>query len=455
MTRSALPGEIGLLAGILVSSLALLVVLGCGVTFAEADILSLGDSTGVRRAALVLGAVMVLANGRWCALLMLAFFARLPRPGTPTAVERLPYVSIFVPCCNESRTIDAALQSLRKLDYPAYEVIVVNDGSADDTLGRAKRFSGDFGDCTVRVYDKPNGGKWTAHNLAFQRSQGELILFIDADSRLDRHALRRLVACLADPQVDGVAGQVRVRNRTCLLTRLQGLEYLMSNGAVRLGQGLFGTVLTVPGPIGLFRRSVLEEVWLKYGDPDEPTGPGAVAGPLSGDTFAEDFDLSLAVLCLGARIVYEPAAISYTKAPDTHFALINQRYRWIRGNMQVLKKFVHRARSDLSVLSPRLVAWVAATCAVDLLLTPLLYYLGLILVLILVVEGCSAAMLAATFLMFLLVHLNAGAFFVFVHRDSLRLLAVLPLLSFYNGFVLNSAWVISVMDELRGRSMRW
>ncbi|MFH1922329.1 MAG: glycosyltransferase [Planctomycetota bacterium] len=412
---------------------------------------------GPLRAGLIVLALIALVSGcRWCAFLALAFVARYrQRQRQLPPDSQCPFVSIFVPCFNEGETIEAAINSLLELDYPSYEVILVNDGSTDDTLVRAKRFEGRHGPCTVRVHHKSNGGKWSAHNLAFQRSTGELILCIDADSRVHPLALRKLVARMADPGIAAIAGQMRVRNRKSLITRLQGLEYLMANGAVRMGQGLFGTVLIVPGPIGMFRRSVLEEVWLKYTVGRENGHSGSVDGPFEGDTFAEDFDLSLAILCLGGRIVYEPEAVSYTKAPETQFALLNQRYRWIRGAMQVLRKFHRRAQSNPEVLSSRLLWWIASTCVLDLAVMPFLYLLGLALLLLLTVGGGNVPLLAGSFATFLLVQLSAGAFFVSIHGDNLRLLKVLPLYGLYNGFLLNSAWAISLLDEGRGKPMRW
>jgi cellulose synthase/poly-beta-1,6-N-acetylglucosamine synthase-like glycosyltransferase len=406
--------------------------------------------------ATALASVALFSSCRWCSLLLLAFAARCRQyRRLPPAPATWPFVSIFVPSYNESATIASALRSLIELDYPAYEVIVVNDGSADDTLQQARVFEGRHGRCVVRVYDKPNGGKWSAHNLAFQRSTGELILCIDADSRLDPQSLRTLVARMSDPHIAGIAGQMRVRNRSGLLTRLQALEYLIANGAVRTGQGLFGTVLIVPGPIGMFRRSVLEEVWLRYTSGQDASKPGAVDGPFEGDTFAEDFDLSLAIHCLGGRIVYEPGAISFTKSPETIFALVNQRYRWTRGAIQVLRKFARRARQDPSLLSPRLLGWLVATCVLDLTILPLLYCLGLSFSLVVISAGGNLPLLAAMFGAFLMVHISAGAFFVSMHDDRLELLHVLPAYSLYTGMLLNSAWAISVVDELRGQSMRW
>lgn len=407
-------------------------------------------------APLLMATVAVLSGVRWSIFFCLSFAARRRlKHSVPIPATHWPFVSIFVPCFNESETIEPALESLLELDYPAYEVVVVNDGSTDDTLARARRFEGGWGGCTVRVFDKPNGGKWSAHNFAFQKSQAELILCVDADSRLEPDSLRHLVARMADPRIDGVAGQMRVRNRVNLITRLQALEYLMGNGAVRMAQGFCDTVLVVPGPIGLFRRSAMEEVWHRYGEPVQSGRPGHIAGPFEGSTFAEDFDLSLAILCLGGRIVYEPAAVSHTKAPEGLFALVNQRYRWIRGSIQVLRKLWHRSRSDRQILTPRLFGWVVSTYLPDLIVLPLLYVVGLATYFALLLDGSNVLPLLAWSVAFVLLQFNAGAFFTSIHKDTLRLLAVLPIYGLYNGFVLNSAWLISVIDEFRGSRMRW
>jgi len=347
------------------------------------------------------------------------------------------------------------MESLLELDYPGYEVLVINDGSTDDTFRKAKQYEGKYGGVSVRVFDKPNGGKWSALNYAFQRASGELMLCVDADSRLEEGALRRMVCRLGDPKVAAVAGQVRVRNRHNLITQLQALEYQMGNGAVRMGQSLFGTVLVIAGPLGLFRRSVMEDVLAKYNF--TPYGhPGRVTGPYEGDTFAEDFDLSMAILSLGGRIVYEPDAVSLTKAPDRAFTLINQRYRWLRGSFQVLRKFIRRSRNEKGERPPRRIgAWICLTYLPDLTLMPAFYVVGLTVFLTLAATSGTLPPALAIFAALLLVQSCIAAFFLSMHRDSLRLLKVLPLLDVYCGILLGSAWLISVVDELRGSKMRW
>ena len=397
--------------------------------------------------------VMIIVGIRWCTCFTMAF-AVYRRDRRSLVLHHWPHVSILVPAYNEGDTIEAALESLLEEDYPCYEVIVVDDGSSDDTLARARKFEGRHGGCTVRVHSKPNGGKWSALNLAFQRSTGELVLCVDADSGLAPGSLHRLVARLSDPRVACVAGQVRVRNRVNILTRLQAFEYLLCNGLMRAAQSFSGTVLIVPGPIGLFRRSVLEEVFIRYGMAAVPDRPGHVAGPYEGDTFAEDFDLTLAILSLGGRIVYEPEAVSHTKAPETAFQFLNQRYRWQRGNIQVLRKLFRRARSSPEMPSPRLIAWLIATFGLEYSTFLVAKLLCMVFIINLGVAGKLLPLLG-WYLAFLLLNINAVAFFAVVHKETLKILLVLPLHDIYHNIIVLSGTVIAIVDEIRGTRMRW
>jgi cellulose synthase/poly-beta-1,6-N-acetylglucosamine synthase-like glycosyltransferase len=427
--------------------------------FVDAGMRRMYEADGVTLAGaglLVFGFISSFIGLRWSVLFALSFRSYLQgKRASDKTLAEWPFVSIFVPAYNESATIEAALESLLELDYPRFEVIVVDDGSKDDTFEKALRFADEQAHCPVRVFSKPNGGKWSAHNFAFAHSTGELILCLDADSRINRDSLRRLVRHMTDPSIAGVAGQIRVRNRHNLLTRLQGLEYLMANGLIRMAQNHSGTVLVVPGPIGLFRRSVLEDVYIRYGQMAEPAGAGEVAGPFEGDTFAEDFDLSLTILSLGGRIVYEPSAISHTTAPDWTFALLNQRYRWARGTIQVLRKYLQRGLQDRSLFHFRLLNWLCATYLLELLVLPFIYVAGFLFFVSYLVSGYSVVPLLGWLGLFLITNLNATALFAMMHGDRLSILAVQPLYDWYHGFLLSCGWLIAMVDEFRGAKMRW
>ena len=233
----------------------------------------------------------------------------------------LPPVSLIVPAYNEGKVISSALESLLELDYPHYEVIVLDDGSTDDTLANASRFAGEYGNCRVRVHTKRNGGKASALNAGLAMAEHPIVLCMDADSRLERQTIERAVVHFRDPSVAAVAGNVKVVNRVNLWTRLQALEYIEGLNMARRAQAFLSAVNIVPGPLGLFRRDVLLQL-----------------GGYDTDTFAEDADLTVKILTAGWKIQYEPRAVAWTEAPERLVDLIQQRYRWTRGILQALFK---------------------------------------------------------------------------------------------------------------------
>ncbi|HEU4420270.1 MAG TPA: glycosyltransferase family 2 protein, partial [Planctomycetota bacterium] len=404
--------------------------------------------------ALLLASVMLAA--RWAVILWLAMRGHVDRTLRPAPEPVLwPRVSVLVPAYNEQETIERALRSLLALDYPDLEIVCVDDGSSDRTLELARRVAAGSGPVSLRVLHQANGGKWSALNLAWRNASGELFLFVDADSHLEPDAVRWLVRTMACSGADAVAGQVRVRNRHRLLTLLQALEYLACQSAVRAAQHVTGTVLVVPGPIGLYRREALAAVRDRFGciAPDARTV--AADGPVHGDTFAEDFDLSLSVLALGGRVVYEPRAVAHTKGPATALKLLNQRYRWLRGSLQVLRKFVRRTASDAGLSRPTLVVWLLATYGVDFVLTPALVGLG------------TAAWLCnglpngfgETAGLLLLAWIGTGMVttvgFASTHRDRLGLALLEPVAVVYMSLFLRAMLPFVVLDELRRMRMRW
>jgi poly-beta-1,6 N-acetyl-D-glucosamine synthase len=233
----------------------------------------------------------------------------------------LPPVSIIVPAYNEGEVLDDAIEALVELDYPTYEVIIVDDGSADETVEIARRWEGLHGSVDVRVYTKANGGKATALNAGIAQAQHEFILCMDADSWIEPGSLRVAMAHFADPSVGAVAGNVKVSNRDHWLTRLQALEYVEGLNMARRAQGFLGAVNIVPGPVGIFRVDAVQDV-----------------GGYDIDTFAEDADLTLKLITAGWKIIYEDGAVVWTQAPNRLVDLIQQRYRWTRGILQAIRK---------------------------------------------------------------------------------------------------------------------
>lgn len=259
---------------------------------------------------------------RYFTLLWFAYLQHAERNVASREPEgELPPVSILIPAYNEAEVIGHAIESLLQLDYPTYEVIVVDDGSTDDTLEVARRWEGKASGVEVRVLTKRNGGKASALNAGIARSKYPFVMCMDADSWVDPGSLKAAMPHFRDASVGAVAGNVKVANRENLLTRLQALEYIEGLNMPRRAQGFIAAVNIVPGPVGVFRREALEEV-----------------GGYDTDTFAEDADLTLQLITSGWKIIYEDQAITWTQAPTRALDLIQQRYRWTRGILQALKK---------------------------------------------------------------------------------------------------------------------
>jgi cellulose synthase/poly-beta-1,6-N-acetylglucosamine synthase-like glycosyltransferase/peptidoglycan/xylan/chitin deacetylase (PgdA/CDA1 family) len=231
--------------------------------------------------------------------------------------EYLPPVSVIVPAFNEEVGIERAVRSLAGSDYPELEVVVVDDGSRDGTAAIVESLPL----ATVHLVRQDNGGKAAALNTGIRMSHGEVLVMVDGDTVFEADTIRRLVQPLADPAVAAVSGNTKVGNRTRLLGRWQHIEYVTGFNLDRRMYEVLQSTPTVPGAIGAFSRSVMDEV-----------------GGVSGDTLAEDTDLTLAIGRTGKRVVYAPDARAWTEAPSTMSGLWRQRYRWSFGTMQAVWK---------------------------------------------------------------------------------------------------------------------
>ncbi len=236
-----------------------------------------------------------------------------------------PFVTIIVPVYNEEKVVADSIKSLLSLNYKNYEIIIVNDGSTDNTKHVAEQLvgyhKGMYSDIKVSLINKPNGGKSKALNAGIKMARAEIVLCMDGDSQLSPDSIRLAVRHFTNPEIGAVAGNVKVMNRGKFLTDLQALEYIEGLNMARSAQSFVRLVNIIPGPIGLFRKKAIEE-----------------AGFYSSDTFAEDADLTLKILANGWKIYYEPNSISYTEAPTKLQQLLKQRYRWTRGILQSIRK---------------------------------------------------------------------------------------------------------------------
>ena len=238
--------------------------------------------------------------------------------GSVQHIGSFPLISLIVPAFNEEITIKKSIQSLIELDYPNYEIIVIDDGSTDKTLEEAKKFE----TSRVKVIHQRNQGKANALNTGTKNSKGEIIITVDADTTLKKDSLKKISARFAkNSQIGAIAGNVKVIPENSLLNIIQGTEYTIGINLIRKAQSMLGCVMIVPGPIAALKREAIEK-----------------AGFFSDDTFAEDFDITMKILKQGYKVEYEDKAISYTDAPKNLEDFMKQRRRWYRGMLQVLDK---------------------------------------------------------------------------------------------------------------------
>ena len=228
--------------------------------------------------------------------------------------------SIVIAAYNEGKVIAATLQSLLKTDYQGeLEVIVIDDGSGDDTTAEVEKIAAT--DARVRLIRQDNRGKARALQRGIATAKHKLIVFIDADTHCQRHTLRHLLAPFGNPDIGGVSGHAKVGNLRSFIARCQSLEYTVGFNLDRRAYTRWNCITVLPGAISAIRKTAIDR-----------------AGGLSLDTLAEDTDLTLNLHKQRLRIVYVPAAVAWTEAPETVRALSRQRFRWAYGTLQCLWK---------------------------------------------------------------------------------------------------------------------
>lgn len=288
---------------------------------------------------------------------------RVERLGSHTA----PGVSVVVPAYNEEAGVVEAARSLLGLRYHRHEVIVVNDGSSDNTLRvlieafdlvRADRevpyeiptrqtphgiYVPRDGYTRLTVIDKANSGRSDSINVGINASVEDLIICVDGDSLLDPDALLVVTEPFADDPLRTAAtgGVVRVVNGCTIrsgqiidvrmsrnvLAQIQALEYLRSFFLGRSGWSKLRALILISGAFGCFRRDLLVEV-----------------GGLDPDSIGEDFELVMRIHRLLRErdqeysVTFVPEPACWTEVPETLPVLRKQRARWHRGLWETLVK---------------------------------------------------------------------------------------------------------------------
>jgi cellulose synthase/poly-beta-1,6-N-acetylglucosamine synthase-like glycosyltransferase len=274
-----------------------------------------------------------------------------------------PPIAVLVPAYNEASGIADSVRSLLALDYPRLEVVVINDGSTDETLQRltevfdlrpVRRPTPPFlphrhvrgvyaprSRLRLLVIDKENGGKADSLNAGINFSSYSLVCSVDADSILEQDALAKAaMPFVEDPErTVATGGMVRIANGCRIdhgrvidahlppsrFAMFQVIEYLRAFFGTRTGWSALNGLLIVSGAFGLFRRDVVIAV-----------------GGYRTDTVGEDMELVVRLhrTCRDARrpyrIVYVADPVCWTEAPESARTLRRQRRRWQRGSLETL-----------------------------------------------------------------------------------------------------------------------
>ena len=347
----------------------------------------------------------------------------------------LPLISLVVPAYNEGVVIQAAIRSLLLLDYPNYEILVIDDGSTDDTYEKALGVAREPHAIPIRVITKRNGGKAEALNTGMTAARGEFILNMDGDSKLSSNTLRACIRHFDNPKIGAVAGNVKVINRENMWSNIQALEYVEGLAMARKAQSFLRIVNIIPGPLGMFRKTVLQQV-----------------GGYDHDTFAEDCDLTLKMLMRGWQIAYEPTAIAWVETPSQLLNLLKQRYRWTRGILQATNK--HKA----SLWQPRTAGvncFILWYMLFEGIMWPFSTLLGSLFFAYVGIQYGLSSLLFYWWLQLTILDVVAAAYCVVVEEEapSLILYAVLFRLIYIN--IIDVSKVFATIEEWRGHTMTW
>ena len=231
--------------------------------------------------------------------------------------NRQPLVSVIIPAYNEEAVLENCVRSILRSTYPRVEILIVNDGSTDNTWAVMQRFATEP---QVRLINRTNGGKAAALNAGIACASGEVYFFVDADGIFQPETINQMLAGFRSEAVGAVCGSDSPVNLNSLQTQLLALQTHVTTSFVRRALALINCLPIVSGNIGAFRRDVITQ-----------TGPFRVG------CIGEDLELTWRVHRAGYRVEFQPEALVYAESPTTLLALWKQRVRWARGLWQTVR----------------------------------------------------------------------------------------------------------------------
>ncbi len=343
-----------------------------------------------------------------------------------------PSVSVLVAAYNEEVVICNTLAHLLRSGYENFEILVVDDGSTDDTYEVIRKaFETEK---RVKLLRQKNKGKIAAVNYALENATGDIVITVDADTLVTKDAVNLLSRHVQDPKVAAVAGNIRVTNLNKIVAVFQHIEYLYSFNLERRAYSSIHANIVVPGCNGAWRKSYLME-----------------AGMFTMDTIAEDTDVPIAFLEKGYKVIYEEKALAYTEVPDTIKDLFKQRVRWYFGIIQVLwknKKLLVKAKNKCVQFLTLTNAWIYG------IFYQLLVPVVDVMILLQLYDGTSRRLVFMYFLL-MLMDFGVTVFAFRLEKESLKpLLWFVPMKIFYRYFMFFII-ILSCINAFKGKPLNW
>jgi cellulose synthase/poly-beta-1,6-N-acetylglucosamine synthase-like glycosyltransferase len=240
-------------------------------------------------------------------------FLYLNQFGVQKTCRLYPSVTVVVPAYNEESTIQETIESILSASYPKDRlfVCVVNDGSTDGTEQVVTRILANSKNLVLINMQK--SGKAAALNTALRRTSTELFACVDADSVIDKNALKNMMYHFENPKNAAVITALKVYHPRKILEKVQRLEYMLGI-LIRKIKASISTLAMTPGVLSVYRTDILK----KLGGFDE-------------HNITEDFEIAMRLKYYGYDIQMETSSYTYTRVPNTLRQLRRQRIRWFRG----------------------------------------------------------------------------------------------------------------------------
>lgn len=254
-----------------------------------------------------------------------------------------PFITIMIPAHNEEHVIANTIENIRAVDYPNYEIIVIDDRSSDNTPSVVNELAEKYENVRALIRDKDAfPGKSAVLNDALELANGEAILVFDADATVEPDFLNKLIPYLEPADVGAVQARKIIRNKDYnLLTRCQNNEY-STDTHLQVGRDAVKGAVELRGNGELIKREALEDIggWNNY-------------------TITDDLDMSTRLHIKGWDIRFCPDACVYEEGIVYIFPLFRQRRRWLEGTIRryleyfgeafCSKKMSLRARLDMTI----------------------------------------------------------------------------------------------------------